>query len=74
MHPSLAPTQTRMSPTCPAIAFRGISGSAIRARVMPTRSQTPAARAASASAGVTMRPATITGTRTTPRVRAARSL
>ena len=44
------------------------------ARVIPTMSQTPAASAASACSTVITRPATITGTLTTERVRAARSL
>ena len=74
MQPSLAPTQTRMSSTRPSVVFRGSSGSAISARVIPTMSHTPAASAASACSTVITRPATITGTLTTERVRAARSL
>ena len=74
MQPSLAPTQTRMSSSRPSTVFRGSSGSAMRARVIPTRSHTPAARAASACSTVDTRPATITGTFTADRVSAASSL
>ena len=73
MQPSLAPTHVRMSSSRPSIAFRGISGSAIMARVMPTRSHAPAASTDSACSGVLTRPARITGTRTTARVAAASS-
>ena len=43
MQPSLAPTQVRMSSSRPSMAFFGISGSAIMARVMPTMSHMPEA-------------------------------
>ena len=55
------------------MAFLGISGSAIMARVMPTRSHTPEASTRSACSGVLTRPARITGTFTTERVAAASS-
>src|SRR3989441_517400 len=56
MQPSLAPTQVRMSSSRPSIAFFGISGSAIIARVMPTRSHTPEASTVSACSGAARSP------------------
>jgi hypothetical protein len=55
------------------MAFFGISGSAIMARVMPTMSHMPEASTRSACSGVLTRPARITGTFTTDRVAAASS-
>src|SRR5262249_33843334 len=53
--------QARMSSLRPALALFGISGSQIKARVMPQISAAPAARIRSASWGWLMRPATKTG-------------
>src|SRR5712692_9037307 len=55
MHPSFAPTHVRMSSSRPSRAFRGRSGSAMRARVMPTTSICPAAASWSAWIGSTIR-------------------
>ena len=71
MQPSLRPMQGRAAR--PARAFAGRSGSAMIARVIATRS-TPLATHASAIAGSTLRPATMTGTPTASRKRRARSL
>ena len=65
MHAWLQPMQARMSSRRPCAALAGSSGSQIRARVMTHMSAWPAARIASASCGWLIRPATMTGTRTT---------
>src|SRR5215510_5607480 len=73
MHPSLAPTQTRMSSSRPSRAFRGKSGSAISARVIPTRSTAPSDSTRSAWTGSTMRLAWKMGTPGTAALIAAAS-
>ena len=55
--PSCMPTHIRMSSRRPSAAFRGIHGSAMRARVIATRSHAPSARRRSAWRGSTTRPA-----------------
>ena len=67
----LQPMQARMSSRRPRAALAGSSGSQMSARVMTHRSAWPAARIASASWGWLIRPATMTGTRTTCLTRAA---
>ena len=59
--------QGRTAATLPAAALAGMSGSAIIARAMPTRSQAPSSRARSPSAGWLILPSAITAT---PPVRA----
>ena len=55
MQPSFAPTHWRTSSSRPSRAFRGMSGSAMSARVIPTTSTDPSARIWSACTGSTMR-------------------
>ena len=62
MQPSFAPTHWRISPSRPSRAFRGMFGSAMSARVMPTTSIDPSARIWSACTGSTMRVAWKMGT------------
>ncbi len=71
MHAWLQPMHARMSSRRPSAVFAGSSGSQMRARVMTVASASPAAMIASASCGCEIRPATITGTRTTAFVRRA---
>jgi hypothetical protein len=67
----LQPMQARISSSRPCAVLAGSSGSQISARVITVMSACPAARIASASCGWLIRPATITGTRTTALARAA---
>ncbi len=72
MHAWLQPTQARISSVRPSAALTGRSGSQISARVMTQASAWPSSRTRSASCGWLIRPATMTGTRTTAFARAAR--